>query len=114
MAIAKRNVSVSRGYKPKHARAPRSPHVWRRAAHALGQNARAALDFACDEIAYATADTQQLLDYMRYALRRETQTRLAPARRELETFAHEHETLYEAGAFAAETANALRVGVSPQ
>ncbi|MDL1898098.1 hypothetical protein FBQ82_17740 [Anaerolineae bacterium CFX7] len=109
MAIAKRNVSVSRGYKPKQARVQRGPNIWQRARWTLTQNARELLAFAGDEIAYAAADTLQLLDYLRYLLRR-----AAPQRRELETFAQEYETAQEVSALTAEPPRALRVGISRQ
>lgn len=111
MAIAKRNVSVSRGYKPKTMRAAkRGPNVLARAGMALRQSGREMLDFARDEIAYATLDTMQLLEYLRYALRRETRTRVTPVIQELETLVHEHELTNDISAFAVEQASALHVG----
>jgi sugar-specific transcriptional regulator TrmB len=110
MAIAKRNVSVSRGYKPKRARASkRGPNVLSRARMMLRENLREIIEFARDEIVYATVDTLHLFEYVRYALRRETRTRVVPVIHELETFVHEHEMANEVSAFAVEQVSALNV-----
>ena len=111
MAIAERNVSVSRGYKSKSARAAkRGPNILQRAKVLLRQSAHEIIEFARDEIVYATIDTLHLFEYVHYALRRATRTRVAPVIQDLETFVHEHEMTNEVSVFAVEQANALTVG----
>ncbi|GIL15846.1 MAG: hypothetical protein BroJett039_10190 [Chloroflexota bacterium] len=111
MAIAKSNVGVTRGYKPKRARAAqRGPNVWRRVTMGLRQNAHEMIEFARDEIAGAALDTMQLWEYLRYISRRATRTRVAPVIHELETLAHGHEMTNDLTAFAVEQAGALNVG----
>lgn len=110
MAMAKRNVSVSRGYKPKSARASkRGPNVLSRARVMLRENVREIIEFARDEIVYATMDTLHLFEYVRYTLRRETRSRVAPVVQEWETFVHEHEHVSEVGTFAVEQLSAMNV-----
>lgn len=110
MAIAKQNLQVTRGYKPKHARALKSgPNGLHRIVRAPRQYAREMIDFGCDEIAHAMIDTLRLLEYLRWTRRREARTRVAPVRHDREPFVHDLEPVNKVSAFTVEQVNSVNV-----
>lgn len=110
MAIAKQNLQVTRGYKPKHARAVKTgPNGLQRLVRVPRQYAREMVDFGRDEIAHAMIDTLHLLEYLRWTRRRETQTRVAPVMHDWETFVHDLEPVNKVSAFAVEQVNGINV-----
>ncbi len=84
MAIAQRQVSVTRGYKEKAKRVERrEPNVLQRVVRSLRTNAREISAYVADEIVYATMDTLRVLNYLRYELGFKTRARVEPVVHEL-------------------------------
>ncbi len=111
MAKAEHSAGVKRGYKPKTKRVTKpKPNASQRVLRAVRQGTREFVEFARDEVVYATIDTAQLLEYLRYALKRETRTRVKPVVQEWEAFVQEHELVRDVGTFAVDQASALNVG----
>jgi hypothetical protein len=110
MAIAQRQVGVTRGYKAK-AKAKRaerrdSPELAKFLA-SLRQGARELREFVSDEIVYATMDTLRLMRYVRYELGFRTRARVAPVVQEIEHFVHDHELMHDVGTLGTEQVRVL-------
>ena len=103
MAIAKQQIGVTRGYKPKTKRVEkRERSVFHNMLATLRASAREFRAFIADEIVYATMDTARVLNYLQYELGFRTRTRVEPVMHELEQFVHEHELIHESGTLATE------------
>lgn len=108
MAIAQRQVGVTRGYRSKAKRAERRylPQVAKVTA-SLKQGARELGELVADEIVYATMDTLRLMQYVRYELGFRTRARVEPVVHEIEHFVHDHELMHEVGPLTTEQVRVL-------
>lgn len=108
MAIAKKQVSVTQGYKPRtRVGTPRKANALQRALTSLGQNAREVCEFITDEIVYATMDTVRVLNYLRYEFGFRARARVEPVVHELEHFVHEYDLVHDVGTYSAEQVGGL-------
>jgi hypothetical protein len=111
MALAQRQVGVTRGYKVKVNRVereePETPAWIAQVGSSLRAGARELCELFADEIVYATMDTVRVMNFVRYELGFRTRERVEPVVHDLENFVQAHDLIHEVGTLQTEQAGVL-------